>query len=195
MSTPTFGDICFEAAAAEKLRLKRSLTVEEWKEVINQCAHRENIRRMRKKTTAPAKPAQRPRNVVFDTLAELEGVNGEVTDMQAGKIGKCAAQIRKAMKGFDDADIADEIRARAARYRSRHPQWTYSCTALCSHWAKLKPAEAKPTLDLYKEPTGDWRAIATKAYPGASFSEITWPDVSPDIRRKILEELQRATQT
>ncbi len=68
----TFGEQLWDMMQAEKLRLNRKLTEEDFVTAANELAHRMNIKRMRKKQAATKPKAERQRDPVFDVLAELD---------------------------------------------------------------------------------------------------------------------------
>jgi hypothetical protein len=85
---------------------------------------------------------------------------------------------------------AEDIAARAALYRRRHPTWPCTATALCKHWAELGPAHNATQLakeDIYQEPQGDWRTAALKAIGIAEFPKdwLTWADVPANYRASL----------
>jgi len=82
-----------------------------------------------RKHQSAAKP--RPRNVLVDTLAEIEGSNpSELTRPQVRALGVAVAEIREATPDVSP----DEIRRRAANYRAIHPTWELTGPALAKHW-------------------------------------------------------------
>lgn len=78
----------------------------------------------------PAEPKQRPRNEVFDAVAEVCGFNpNELTKSAAARVGVGASQLA--------AYTPEEIKKRAFMYKKMHPTWELTPTSLASHWPTL----------------------------------------------------------
>lgn len=79
--------------------------------------------------------AVRPRNPLFDALAEVEGSDAdEAAKLKGGKIAKALSQIKRM-----SPDVTpEEIKRRAGLYRETWPNVTLSATALAQNWAKFK---------------------------------------------------------
>lgn len=81
----------------------------------------------------PVKPAK-PRNVLFDALAEAEGSNVSELGPRGG------ARIAVALKEIKAAspDVTpEEIKKRAANFRASWPKMSLTANALAAHWAKF----------------------------------------------------------
>lgn len=86
--------------------------------------------------TSLAPPSRRARDELWDAAA---AVFGEVrTANERGRRNRELKQLREV------GATADELRARAVRYRRRHPDWTFSLGALLNHWTSLEPPAVRP---------------------------------------------------
>lgn len=85
----------------------------------------------------PAPPSARPRNPVFDAVAEAWGVSGEQTKSSGSLIGKAATQIKATMPGRPVEEVAAEVLRRAANYRLKFPDCECTPSALIKHWPTL----------------------------------------------------------
>lgn len=105
---------------------------------------------------ARAPSGARPRNLVFDAVAEATEANPAIS---GGQIAKAVAAIREATaeivaersreflaenSAYDevpnervDAFIAAMVWARAERYRQMRPTWELTPTSLASHWHRI----------------------------------------------------------
>jgi len=84
----------------------------------------------------------RPRDELFEALAEVEGADlGSLTRSARGKLNSAAKQLR------DIGATADDVRARAATYRRVHPTWELTSTSLVSWWPSLKRVGSVTTPD------------------------------------------------
>jgi hypothetical protein len=158
---------------------------------------------------APRPPDKSPprRNVAFDALAEIDGADREtMTKVEGSRIGKCLADIRSAWptkwdkdtpqerKLAYEAELAEEIRRRAARYRSEvMPHAQLTATALVAHWSKCAPRVAAIGQPLPSQggrwalPDGcDFHAIAQTLGLRIQF-DTPWHDVSHAFKAQILE--------
>lgn len=159
-------------------------------------------------------PAPRPthknpprRNVAFDALAEIDGANREsMTPVEGSRIGKCLADIRAAWptklpesptpeaRAAYEAELAEEIRRRAARYRSEvMPHAQLTATALVAHWSKCAPRASGIGQPLPSQggrwalpDACDWRGIAKTLGLRIQF-DTPWHEVSHAFRAQILE--------
>ena len=158
---------------------------------------------------APRPPHKNPprRNVAFDALAEIDGANREnMTPPEGSRIGKCLADIRAAwpakwdkatprdQKLAYEAELAEEIRRRASRYRSEvMPHAQLTATALVAHWSKCAPRASGIGQPLPSQggrwalPDGcEWRDIAKTLGLRIQF-DTPWHEVSHACRAQILE--------
>lgn len=87
-------------------------------------------------TLAPAVP--RERNEIFDTVVEVTGQNAA---MSGGEIGKAIKAIRTVTPNL----TPDEIRRRAANYKTQMPHVTMSAGSLAKWWTKCDGAGLLPT--------------------------------------------------
>jgi len=145
--------------------------------------------------------------VAFDTLAEIDGARpGSMTPVEGGRIGKALADIRTAwptkladkptpqQRATYEAELAEEIRGRARRYREVMPHAQLTATALVAHWSKCarsgpsnigKPLEAPGSR--WALPDGcPWREIAKTLGIRVAF-DTPWHEVSHAHRTQILE--------
>lgn len=86
----------------------------------------------------------RPRNLLFDELAKLDGwaPGNSLTAGAGGRVGKALSEIR----GSDPEVTPDEIRRRATHYRAHYPGAGITSTALAAHWARCaEPPAAQPS--------------------------------------------------
>jgi hypothetical protein len=79
--------------------------------------------------TLSTPPAPRPRDLVFDAVIEVTGQNPA---MSGGEIGKAL----KAIRTVTPEVTPDEIRRRAANYKSQFIDATLSASALAKWWTK-----------------------------------------------------------
>ena len=87
-----------------------------------------------KKVKEAKPPKPRERNPLLDALIVAEGGNPlETTRGAWSKAAKALAEIGKACPDV----TAEEIDARAARYRRKNPKWTLTSMALANHWGEL----------------------------------------------------------
>jgi hypothetical protein len=84
-------------------------------------------------------PKPRRRNPELDALAAVDGSDlAQVTGSAWGRHAKALHEIR----GVCPDVSADEIRRRAENYRTLHPTWTITATALAKHWGSLDSKSA-----------------------------------------------------
>jgi hypothetical protein len=154
------------ATARNELRPGEPLTKAIWLDVAGEA-----IDLIVKDALAAALPAPRPRaktgeprprNLLFDALAASCGWNPQKMTRVASKVVAVAlAEIREA-----DPEVTPEQIAQNARtYRSRHPTWPLTPTALSKNWAEFTGNAPPPGLPS-AEPQ-DWRA---------RWAEVTDPD-------------------
>ena len=94
-------------------------------------------------TPASAKRT-RPRDELFEALADVEGADlSALTRSARGKLNAATKQLREV-----DA-TADDVRARAAIYRRKHPTWELTAPSLVKFWPSLNGsvADTRPTPD------------------------------------------------
>lgn len=80
---------------------------------------------------------QREPNLAWDALCEVSGNTGPLTPTEGGKIGKSLREIKSTCPGMEQAELAAEIRTRAARYKALFPGASLTDRALVGHWSKL----------------------------------------------------------
>jgi hypothetical protein len=102
------------------------------------CGTREEKSREEKIVIPCAPPAPRPRDLVFDAVVEVTGQNPA---MSGGEIGKALKAIRTVTPDV----TPDEIRRRAANYKSQMPDTTMSASALAKWWTKCDGAGLLPS--------------------------------------------------
>lgn len=90
----------------------------------------------------PKPPAPKPRNVLFDAIAEVCGFNLTEIKAEGGLIGKALADIKAATPEVDPF----EIKARARRYRERWPNITLTPGGFAKHWPSLHELQQQTTL-------------------------------------------------
>jgi len=86
----------------------------------------------------------RPRDELFEALADVEGADlSALTRSARGKLNAATKQLREV-----DA-TADDVRARAAIYRRKHPTWELTAPSLVKFWPSLNGsvADTRPTPD------------------------------------------------
>lgn len=95
------------------------------------------------KKALPKSPAkERPRNELFDTLANVSGINlDELNGIISGQI---AAGL-KAIKDSCEDVTPDEIKRRAYAYRKKFTGAELTPTALAKHWATLGATQHQDT--------------------------------------------------
>ncbi len=92
--------------------------------------------------TKPSK-TERERDPAFDALATSTGYKlDELTRSNARMVGVKLAEIHDA-SGLVGQELADEIRRRAVRYRTKHPSWELTPGGLVNHWAALDGTAAR----------------------------------------------------
>jgi DNA-binding MarR family transcriptional regulator len=91
--------------------------------------------------TSPQPRRRTPADDLFDALLEVDGVEPgtKLTRTQGSMYGK----LRRELTDVDAS--ADDVRRRARRYRTLHPDWQLTAAALVKHWASLSPKRATPT--------------------------------------------------
>ena len=96
--------------------------------------------------TEPSKTLERERDPAFDALAAEVGFDlGALTRSAARSIGVALAEIVAAeLERFGDdtqlrtrADLGEEIRYRAERYRRLHADWQLTAPSLAKYWGTL----------------------------------------------------------
>jgi Helix-turn-helix domain len=87
----------------------------------------------------------RQRDRLFEALLDVENIlpGDKLTRSARGKLNSAAKQLREV-----DA-TADDVRARAAIYRRKHPTWELTAPSLVKHWPSLNGStvDARPTPD------------------------------------------------
>lgn len=86
----------------------------------------------------------RPRNLLFDELAKLDGwaPGNRLTAGAGGRVGKALSEIR----GIDPGVTPAEIRRRSVIYRAHYPGVGITSSALAMHWARCsEPPAAQPS--------------------------------------------------
>jgi hypothetical protein len=84
---------------------------------------------------ATDKPS-RPRDELFEALAEVEGADlSALTRSARGKLNAAAKQLREVNA------TADDVRARAAIYRRVHPSWDLTAPSLVKFWPSLNGSD------------------------------------------------------
>ena len=76
---------------------------------------------------------ERPRNPLFDAIAEQCGVLNEMNDVNAKAIGTALKNIRQSTP----AVTPDEIRGRCNAYRAKWPSMSLTPMSLAKHWPSL----------------------------------------------------------
>jgi hypothetical protein len=85
------------------------------------------------KAEGPRTVIGRKPNCVWDAIVET--TNASVA--QRGQVSRTQRDIREEMRGASDAEIAAEIRVRAARWPYLYPRATLTARALAAHWRVL----------------------------------------------------------
>lgn len=83
-------------------------------------------------SAAPPAAKVRPRNLLFDALAEIEGGADKITEPMAATIGTALSHIKKASQDV----TPDEIRKRASNLVLHMPNARATATSLSKHWAR-----------------------------------------------------------
>lgn len=83
------------------------------------------------KLEADAQTSKRKKDEVFEALAELNGGYKNMTSFGLGAVRGALKAIRDVVPGV----TADEIRRRAANYRTHYASLNPTATALAKHWA------------------------------------------------------------
>ena len=83
-------------------------------------------------------PKQRPRNLAFDALAEVDGIHlpEKPSKTEAGRIVRAMSVIKEISPNV----TPEEIQAAAEEYRHHWPQIDCTSTALASHWRRFNSA-------------------------------------------------------
>jgi hypothetical protein len=111
---------------------KRQLLLKETRNVNKETrnvAHSEVRGKSEEIQETPSPVVPRPRNPLFDALVEITGANPAVS---GGEIGKALAAIKIIMPDV----TPEEIRRRAANYKTQMPDCTMSALALAKWWPK-----------------------------------------------------------
>lgn len=78
-------------------------------------------------------PAKRPRDVLFETIAEVCGIDWQnLTRSARGSLNRAVAEIRPLWDGTEQ-----QVRRKAAEYRGRMPDAVLSANALAKWWPSL----------------------------------------------------------
>ena len=120
-------------------------------------------------------PAREPRkrNLIFDAACRADGANpNELTKIQSGRIAKAASDIKKAMSGMSDEDLASEIDTRAERYKAINPWKKLTAMSLAGEWGSLS-GESHATAQLTNEERKRLSSIDSDLH---SFRRQTAPD-------------------
>lgn len=151
-----------------------------------------------KRVRKPSMPKPRARDAVFDLLAKLDGVvdTTKLTRHGAARIGTAKTQLLEVMPDRTVDEVLAEIGERWARWCRKHndPK-TQTVMALVTHWAELGggPKTAAALTDIYQEPSGDWRRVATVVL-GVDIEvlrEKQWLDLGVDYRSAILKDMAK----
>jgi hypothetical protein len=99
----------------------------------------------------PKEPNPKPKDELFETVAEVCGIN--LTNMTRSARG----QLNRATKELRDIQATTEqIHAKAKAYRTQYPNATLTPTALTKHWssfANIEKQQARPSIwDTYNPP-------------------------------------------
>jgi hypothetical protein len=116
---------------------------------------------------APALPTLKPRDELFDALAESCGSNPhEMTARALRACGVALAEIRRACPNVQASDFA----IRATGYRRQYRDAALTPSALCSHWAEFSGiAKQQPTQSTQTpEPHSRWNEIMHKHFGDAA---------------------------
>lgn len=127
----TFADKLKDALLKARARTTdESLTDEEWKRVVNETAAA-HFKRRKPVTVLDQEKCR-------EALARACGIIaiGQMTEAGWKPIRKALADIRRVFDGNDEALIA-EINRRALAYRTKHPTWTLTASALAKYWANF----------------------------------------------------------
>lgn len=74
----------------------------------------------------------RPRDELFEALATVDGADlANLTRSARGSLNAAAKQLREI------GATPEDVHARAAAYRRRHPEWPLTAQALVKHWPSL----------------------------------------------------------
>lgn len=159
--------------------------------------HEIKLKKVRKNAPKP-----RARDAVFDLLAKLDGVadTKQLTRHGGSKIAGAKKQILDVMLEVNPDVTTDqvmtEINERWARWCRKHTDpKTQTVMALVTHWAELGggPKTQAALLDVYQEPTGDWRRVAAVVLQcdPAVLIDKPWLDLGVDYRSAILKDMQK----
>jgi hypothetical protein len=99
----------------------------------------------------PKEPIPKPKDLLFETVAEVCGIN--LTNMTRSARG----QLNRATKELRDIQATTEqIHAKAKAYRTQYPNATLTPTALTKHWssfANIEKQQSRPSIwDTYNPP-------------------------------------------
>ena len=127
----------------------------------------------------------------MDALIEACGGNPEQTGRMAFKAHAVAlADIKEVCPELTKEDIA----RRASLYKSKHPQWDLTTTALAKWWDQLGGGKSTraANADIYVEPS-NWRPVLKQMYDlsEAAAQDKTWLDLSPLTRKDILTRINQ----
>jgi hypothetical protein len=141
--------------------------------------------------------AAKPRNVLFDTLAECTGTRS-LKEMSRAMLRTVGVALADIMAVTPDV-TPDEIRRRARALNYAHPTWSLTATTLAKYWGDYSPTREQTrtgALDPYQEPpAAEWHAAAEVLYPGSEIPKRPWLDVPIDLRGSLIKQILRTRTT
>lgn len=165
MSTPTFGEKCFDALVKARADNGGSLHKAEWIKVVNDLVATESVFRKKPK----AAKGEKPRNELFDALALATGTRDltKLTRAGARAVAVALADIKEVSSDL----TTQEIFRCAELYKQLHPTWVLTAPALAKNWGSLaRSAEgANPFKPQNAGPAG-WLTLLNRLFPDCVYA-------------------------
>lgn len=128
------------------------------------------------------------RDAIFDAIVTAVGLTpGDLTKSRCRTI----ATVVKELLEVDRNVSANEVLRRARAYKTKHPTWPITETALAKHWAEFGSGGQTNAAkrDIYCEPPG-WRERIRVKYPAHADAMLSqwesWLDIPTDYRVNLI---------
>jgi hypothetical protein len=180
---------------AETAPLRREITDLTGK-VIAKDKEIEVLKASPKRSRGVLPAGNRPRNPLFDELAQSTGTDPLLaTKPKLREIAVALADIKAVCPDL----TVEEIRRRAAAYQEAHPpgtdrHWTLTAKALAKYWGDLARDQRgerrtrEAALDVYQTPPVGWEAVAIRLF-GEGMRDKGWPEIRIAYGLEILKEM------
>lgn len=190
----TFADKLWDAMQIARARNPDGkMTNDQWKAIVT-----EQSKKHFGKKRGEATPTERGK--IFNALALATGTRdpAQLTRNGAKAVRLAMRDIVEVCQGMNDEQIIAEIQRRAALYVKKWPDpRNLTAPAFAKYWAEFGGDRTRTAkMDIYIEPTGNWRTAAHNLWPDAKdwinphdWDTIRWFDVASDQRKMILQVL------